>query len=191
MSIPCKGDHPSPCRRVSVAQHDLGVLAAVRSSQSPARSAARLLPVTGLAILRSCATSRSPIIRSLAGRCWPVPEAHRLSIRRSATSRRRHAGAVSPQNLLPLGYEPNDVRLSGLGGFLRVSLTCAHDRLPSPASLRIHPSRLVWLANPLARCAVPPAGCSPGPTWQRRRAGPGAVDGRTARPGTGSRGRRG
>jgi hypothetical protein len=59
MSIPCKGHHAAPCRRVSMAQHDLGVLAAVRSSQSLARSAARLLPVTGLAILRSCATSRS------------------------------------------------------------------------------------------------------------------------------------
>src|SRR5260370_30863284 len=59
MSIPCKGDHRSSCRRVSVAQHELGVLAAARSSQSLARSAARLLPVTGLAILRSCATSRS------------------------------------------------------------------------------------------------------------------------------------
>jgi len=57
MSIPCKGDHPSQCRRVSMAQHDLGILAAVRSSQSLARSAARLLAVTGLAILRSCATS--------------------------------------------------------------------------------------------------------------------------------------
>jgi hypothetical protein len=57
----------------------------------------------------SCETARrSPIIRSLAGRCWPVPEAHRLSIRRSVTSRRRYAGTVSSQNLLPLGYEPDD-----------------------------------------------------------------------------------
>jgi hypothetical protein len=86
MSIPCKGDHTAPCRRVSMAQHDLAVLAAVRSI--PIAGAQRRAATTGNGI------GHPPIMRHVPA------EYERQAIARFAVAeRRRTASSVGGRDI--------------------------------------------------------------------------------------------